>query len=159
MRRHSLSLLRSPRHISGPFATAFARMIHYLSSLPNGKIVLWCYLIWWATTVVHHFDPSPGLWLNSVGISAVIGIALILSVGGLRSATRDGWQTFRLFAMPFCVSSFSSLIKGKGFILVLPPSATEFATAAGLCVAFVVIVIGLRRRRGKLLASVERTPS
>ena len=122
-------------------------VIRYLSSLPNGKVVLWCYLIWWGTTVTYHFDPSPSIWLNSVGISAVIGIALILSVGGLRSAKKDRWQTFRLFAMPFCVSSFSSLIKGKGFILVFPPSASELATAIGLCVAFVAIVIVLRARR------------
>jgi hypothetical protein len=121
--------------------------IRYLSNLPNGKVVLWCYLMWWATTVLHHFDPSPSIWLNSAGISAVIGIALILSVGGLRTATRDRWQTFRLFAMPFCVSSFSTLIKGKGFILVFPPSATELATSVGLCVAFIALVIGLRKAR------------
>lgn len=117
----------------------------YLSNLPSGKVVLWCYLIWWATTVIFHFDPSSGIWLNSIGISVVIGIALILSVGGLQSATEDRWQTFRLFAMPFCVSSFSSLIKGKGFVLVFPPSITELATAVGLCSAFVAIVIGLRK--------------
>lgn len=122
-------------------------VIRYLSSLPNGKVVLWCYLIWWGSTVVHHFDSSPGIWLNSVGISAVIGVALILSVGGLKVARRDSWQTFRLFAMPFCVSSFSSLIKGKGFVLVFPPSASELATAVGLCVAFAVIVMGLRKTR------------
>lgn len=122
-----------------------APITRYLSSLPNGKVVLWCYLIWWGTTVFYHFDPSSSIWLNSVGISAVIGVALILSVGGLKTATKDTWQTFRLFAMPFCVSSFSSLIKGKGFILVFPPSATEMATAVGLCVAFAAIVIGLRK--------------
>lgn len=124
-----------------------APITRYLSSLPNGKVVLWCYLIWWGSTVIHHFDPLPSIWLNSVGISAVIGVALILSVGGIRTATRDRWQTFRLFAMPFCVSSFSSLIKGNGFILVFPPSTTELATAAGLCVVFVAIVLGLRKTR------------
>ena len=124
-----------------------ASLTRYLSSLPNGKLVLWCYLIWWASTVVHHFDPSPSVWLNSVGISAVIGVALVLSVGSLKTAARDGWQTFRLFAMPFCVSSFSSLIKGKGFILVFPPSATELATAVGLCATFAVVVIGLKKAR------------
>jgi hypothetical protein len=118
----------------------------YLSNLPNGKVVLWCYLIWWATTVFHHFDPAPGIWLNSVGISAIIGIALILSVGR-SSATKDHWQTFRLFAMPFCVSSFSSLIKGKGFILVFPPSAWELAIAVGLCVLFITTVFGFRKLR------------
>jgi hypothetical protein len=120
---------------------------HYLSNLSNGKLVLWCYLIWWGATVFHHFDPSPSIWLNSVGISAVIGVALILSVGGFKSATRDRWQTFRLFAMPFCVSSFSSLIKGKGFVLVFPPSVPELATAVGLCAAFSAVVVGLRKAR------------
>jgi hypothetical protein len=120
---------------------------HYLSNLSNGKLALWCYLIWWGATVFHHFDPSPSIWLNSVGISAVIGVALILSVGGFKSATRDRWQTFRLFAMPFCVSSFSSLIKGKGFVLIFPPSVPELATAVGLCAAFSAVVVGLRKAR------------
>jgi hypothetical protein len=117
----------------------------YLAGLSNGKLALWCYLIWWASTVVHHFDPSPSIWLNSVGISAIIGIALILSVWGMSQAAKDRWQTFRLFAMPFCVSSFSSLIKGQGFILVFPPSASELAASIGLCVVFIALVIGLRK--------------
>lgn len=127
-----------------PLASTVAR---YLSRLSGGKLVLWCYLIWWCSTVAHHFDPAPSIWLNSVGISAVIGIALLLSVGGLESATKDRWQTFRLFAMPFCVSSFSSLIKGKGFVLVFPPSTTELATSVGLCLAFYAAVMIIRRVR------------
>ena len=136
-----------------PFSLGASRLpmiaaaTHYLSNLSNGKLVLWCYLIWWGAAVFHHFDPSPSIWLNSVGISAVIGVALILSVGGFKAATRDRWQTFRLFAMPFCVSSFSSLIKGKGFILVFPPSLSELATAVALCTAFAVIVIWLSKSR------------
>lgn len=122
-------------------------VVQYLSRLPNGKLVLWCYLIWWCSTVFHHFDPSPSIWLNSAGISVLIGVALILSVGSFKSATRDRWQTFRLFAMPFCVSSFSSLIKGKGYLLVFPPSAAEWATAVVLCLAFAGLVLGLRRSR------------
>jgi len=130
----------------------FTAVMHYLSNLSNGKLVLWCYLIWWGATVFHHFDPSPSIWLNSVGISAVIGVALILSVGGFKSATRDRWQTFRLFAMPFCVSSFSSLIKGKGFVLIFPPSVPELATAVGLCAAFSAVVVGLRKARRAAIA-------
>lgn len=124
-----------------------ASIVRYLSNLPTGKLVLWCYLIWWASTVFHHFDPSPAIWLNSVGISAVIGVALLLSVGGFKSATENRWQTFRLFAMPFCVSSFSSLIKDKGFILVFPPSPAELLTSVALCLAFAAVVAGFRRTR------------
>ncbi len=120
-------------------------VVQYLSNMSNGKLVLWCYLIWWVSAVTHHFDPSPAIWLNSVGISLVIGFALLLSVGGLKSATRDGWQTCRLFAMPFCVSSFSSLIKGKGFVLIFPPSSGELAVAVSLCVGFAALVITLRK--------------
>jgi hypothetical protein len=123
------------------------QIVGYLCRLSNGKLVLWCYLIWYLNTVLHHFESSPGLWLNSVGISVLIGVALILSVGGSGFAARDPWQTFRLFAMPFCVSSFSSLIKGKGFFLVLPPSAAELATAVGLCAIFATAVVGLRVAR------------
>ncbi len=119
----------------------------YLANLSNGRIVLWCYLIWYLNTVAHHFDPSPGIWLNSAGVSAVIGAGLILSVGGKSPVAADGWQIFRLFAMPFCVSSFSSLIKGKGFILFVPPSAHELAISAGLCASFVAVAIGLRKGR------------
>lgn len=124
--------------------TALAR---YFAELPNGRIVLWCYLIWYLVTLAHHFDPAPAIWLNSAGISVLIGFALLLSVGGLKRAAADKWQTFRLFAMPFCVSSFASLIKGKGFVLVLPPSASELAQSAGACVLFTATVLLLRRRR------------
>lgn len=124
-------------------------MIRYLATLPPGKQVLWCYLIWWSVTVAFHFDPSPQIWLNSVGISAVIGIALMLSVS--RGPAPDRWQTFRLFAMPFCVSSFSSLIKGQGFVLIVPPRAIELVVALLACAAFVVIV-GVVKWRQRVVA-------
>jgi len=113
-------------------------MIRYLVNLPKGKMVLWCYLLWYVVTVAFHFDPSPQIWLNSVGISAVIGIALMLSVA--RGPAPDRWQTFRLFAMPFCVSSFSSLIKGQGFVLIIPPRAVELAAAVLACACFIALV-------------------
>lgn len=108
-------------------------------------MVLWCYLIWYLVTVVNHFDPNPRLWLNSLGISVLIGAALVLSVG--RSSLRNSsvWVTFRLFIMPFCVSSFASLIKGKGFLLVIPPTLTELATSLGACVAFIMLVVVIKR--------------
>lgn len=120
-------------------------VLNYFATVPNGKLVLWCYLIWWGSTVFHHFDPAPGLWLNSLGISVVIGVALILSVGGLNSATQNKWQTFRLFAMPFCVSSFAALIKDKQFIFIFPPSLAEVLTTASFCLVFVIAVLVLRR--------------
>ncbi len=108
-------------------------------------MILWCYLIWYLVTVFHHFDPSPRIWLNSLGISAVIGVALLLSLNSNRSGRRDPWETFRLFLMPFCVSSFSSLIKGQGFILVIPPRRSELAVSLATCAAFASSVYCLKR--------------
>jgi len=120
-------------------------VLRYFASLSAGKIALWCYLIWYLVTVVNHFDPAPTIWLNSLGISAVIGVALLLSVSKENSRKADPWQTFRLFLMPFCVSSFSSLIKGRGYILIVPPRLSEQVTSVGLCVAFILFVGVLKR--------------
>ena len=119
--------------------------LRYLSELKPGKVTLWCYLIWYLVTVVAHFDASPAIWLSSAGISAIVGVALLLSVRGESGASPDWWQTFRLFMMPFCVSSFSALIKGQGFILVLPSRATELSLSIALCAAFVLFVHALKK--------------
>jgi len=129
--------------------------MRYFAQLTPGRIALWCYLIWYLVTVVTHFDPSPALWLNSLGISAIIGVALMLSVnpassGGQQgtsgaASTRNRWQTFRLFLMPFCVSSFAALIKGQGYVLVFPARSVELFWSVGLCAAFVVLVLLLRK--------------
>lgn len=118
--------------------------IQYFAKLSTGKIILWCYLIWYLVTLAYYLDTNPMLWLNSLGISVVIGIGLMLSVNGNPMARPDGWQTFRLFLMPFCVSSFSSLIKGQGFILILPPRLSEQLVLIGLCTAFVLWVLLLK---------------
>lgn len=123
--------------------------LRYLAALPAGKTVLWCYLLWYLVTVIHHFDPTPAIWLNSLGIGAVIGCALLLSVGG---KSPDRWQTFRLFMMPFGVSSFSSLIKGQGFMLVVSPDPAELAAALGACAAFVLLVLAVKRATARRLA-------
>ncbi len=119
--------------------------LSYLSELTSGKTALWCYLIWYLVTVVAHFDNSPGLWLTSLGISVVIGIALLLSVQLAPGVVRNRWQTFRLFLMPFCVSSFSALIKGQGYYLVLPSQPLELGLSVSLCGFFVLLVLGLKR--------------
>ncbi len=118
-------------------------MLRYFASLSIGKTVLWCYLLWYLITVVSYFDPSRAIWLNSLGISAVVGFALMLSVGGI-SSRKERWQTFRLFLMPFCVSSFSSLIKGKGYVLLIPPDRTVLLLSVGACVTFVIFVQSLK---------------
>jgi len=120
--------------------------VRYFANLAPGKIALWCFLIWYLATVIHHFDATPAIWLHALGISAIIGVALYLSVREPGKPPPDNWTTLRLFLMPFCVSSFSSLIKGKGFVLIFPPSLHENAMALAACALFVVFVVIVRLR-------------
>jgi len=119
--------------------------VRYLANLTGGRIALWCFLLWYLATVIHHFDPAPAIWLNALGISFIIGIALYLSVREPGKPPPDRWTVLRLFMMPFCVSSFSSLIKGQGFVLVFPPDLHELAVSLAACVLFLALVIGLKR--------------
>jgi hypothetical protein len=113
-------------------------LIRYLAGLNAARTILWCYLIWYLATVVLYFDPSPALWLTSIGISAIMGYALWLSaVNSPTGRIEIGrWQLFRLYMAPFAVSSFAALIKGKGFFLVVFPTLKENAIAAGGCLLF-----------------------
>jgi hypothetical protein len=119
--------------------------LRYLSALKPGKIVLWCFLIWYLATVFHHFDATPSIWLNALGISAIIGVALYLSVREPGRPPPDRWTIMRLLLMPFCVSSFSQLIKGKGFVLIFPPSVHEIAVSLAACAVFVFAVAVIKR--------------
>jgi hypothetical protein len=116
----------------------------YLATLSPGRQVLWCYLIWYLVMAGSHFEPLPSLWLTALGISAIMGVALFLafSAPGHRP---DKWHVMRLFLIPFCVASFSALVKGKGFILVFSPSLAENALALGLCAALVAACALARR--------------
>jgi hypothetical protein len=122
----------------------------YFANLTTGRIVLWCYLIWYLVVLFHYFDPSLRIWLTSLGLSAIIGTALYISTTA-QGNKLGRWQIARLYLMPFCVSSFSALVKGKRFILVFSPQPAEILLALGLCAAFCVAVWGLkkasRRRR------------
>jgi hypothetical protein len=128
---------------------AHVRLVRYLQNLSTGRMVLWCYLIWWVVSITHHFDPSPRIWLTSLGLSGIIGLALILSTRSSSSAgtKMDPWVVFRLFLMPFCVSSFAALVKDAGYILVFPPSLWENVTGGALIAAFLLIVRMVKARR------------
>ncbi|NJO73735.1 MAG: hypothetical protein HC833_08225 [Leptolyngbyaceae cyanobacterium RM1_406_9] len=115
-------------------------LIQYFYEIKLNKAILWCYLIWYVVIVYFYFDPSPKIWTNAVGISAVIGTALLLSVSSGRSNQRDYWQTFRLYLMPFCVSSFSALIKDQGFIIIISPKLGETLVAMLWCGLFLLVV-------------------
>ena len=124
-------------------------LVRYLAGLSAGRGLLWCYFLWYLVVLVRYFDPDPRLWLTSLGMSAIVGVALYVSTTA--SAGVQGglgfWPTVRLFMMPFCVSSFAALAKGKGFVLVFPTRASDLLWAAGLVMLFAVTVLAVKRTR------------
>ena len=125
------------------------KILHYLASLSKGRLVLWCYFVWYLVVLVRYFDPSPRLWLTSLGLSLIVGFALFLSTtsASLGTLKLERWPIIRLFMMPFCVSSFSALVKGKGFFLIFSPDPNEILIAVGLCALLCGVVAVLKRRR------------
>jgi hypothetical protein len=115
----------------------------YLASLTAGRLLLWCYFLWYLVVLARYFDPDPRLWLTSFGMSLIIGIALYVSTTAASSVQGPLglWPTVRLFMMPFCVSSFAALVKGKGFYLVFSPRPADLLWGAGLVGAFVATVV------------------
>ncbi len=124
--------------------------MRYFATLPAGKLILWCYLVWYLFFAGRYFDPNRNLWLTSLGISGVIGVALFIGTApdGGAGFKLGRWQVFRLFLTPFCVSSFSALVKGRGFFLIFSPRMAENYVALGLCAAFCAFVAGVKLSRG-----------
>ena len=119
------------------------RIRRYLAALSGPRLVLWCYLLWYLVVLVRYFDPNLRLWLTSLGLSLIVGIALVLNARSGSGQTRipvrlDAWATARFFMAPFCVSSFAALVKDRGFILVFSPRAGEVAMGIAICGVFVL---------------------
>ncbi len=131
-------------------------LTRYLANLSRGRLVLWCYFIWYLVVLVRYFDASARLWLTSLGISAIIGAALFINTTRTGSDTvkLEPWQIFRLFLTPFCVSSFSALVKNHGFVLIFSPKPFEILLGAGLC-ALLCIGVFLARHRARQSVSTE----
>ena len=125
-------------------------LIQYLYKIKLDKAILWCYLIWYLVVIYFYFDPSLKIWTNSIGISAVIGTGLIFSVSSGKTSDRSRLQIFRLYLMPFCVSSFSALIKGQGFIVVVSPKIEETLVAVSCCVLFLAVVLVVKLTKSKI---------
>ncbi len=123
-------------------------LIRYLTNLSNGRLILWCYFIWYLVVLVRYFEPNVRLWLTSLGLSFIIGIALFISTAtaGTTRVKLERWQVIRLFLMPFCVSSFSALVKGKSFVLIFSPKPVELLAAVGFCALLCGVVTVLKRR-------------
>ena len=120
------------------------KMIRYLKQLDAARTLLWCYLIWYLVTAVQYFDPEPMIWFNALGIGLIVGFALKLGVSGMGQWTVAPWQTFRLFATPFCVSSFAMLTVNQGYYLIIPPDTTTLVVSLAGCAVFVLLATMLR---------------
>ena len=125
--------------------------VRYLADLSAGRVLLWCYFLWYLVIAARYFDPDPRLWLTSLGMALLIGVALYVSTtasAGVRG--RLGfWPTARLFMMPFCVSSFAALVKGKNFLLIFSPRAADLLWGAGLCAGFVAAALAAKALCGR----------
>lgn len=132
----------------GGMRDANVMLTRYLANLSKGRLVLWCYFIWYVVVLVRYFDASVRIWLTSLGLSAIIGTALFISTAktGAARVELERWQIFRLFLTPFCVSSFSALVKGRGFVLVFSPKPSEILLGAGLCALLCVVVFFAKYR-------------
>jgi hypothetical protein len=124
-----------------------SKLTAYFAQLSPGKTILWCYLIWYMVTLLFYFDPAPNLWLNALGIALIVGFALVLSVNGFSDPGILSWQSTRLFLLPFCVSSFSALVKDQGFILIMPPALIPQIASVGACLLFMGFVYQQKRLR------------
>jgi hypothetical protein len=122
-------------------------LVAYLRDLNAARAVLWCYLIWYLGALIPCFDPSPTLWLSSLGISVIIGTGLYLSTAyaGPTKTQLAPFQIFRLYLMPLCVSSFAALIKGHGFVLVLHPTLAGNLRPLFACAVFLSLVRAAKR--------------
>ncbi len=122
-------------------------MHNYLRAMPTSIQILWCYVIWYFVMALYYFDSNPALWSNSLGISIIVGIALVLATGPITVVRfrQQFWQVIRLFLCPFCVSSFSALTKNKGFLLILSSQSKENFAAGTLCGIFFIIVLIIKK--------------
>jgi hypothetical protein len=120
-------------------------LFHYLAQLTSIKRILWCYLLWYLVILVQYFDADLRMWLTSLGISLIVGTANNLNAfASLNKGKRDPWMIMRFFMAPFCVASFSGMVKGKGFILIFPPSIMETALLLAPCLLFWSVCAGCR---------------
>ena len=119
----------------------------YLSQLSINKIILWSYLIWYLVISIIYFDTNLNLWGTSFGVGVIVYAALMLSTGDLTWSRihLHYWESFRLFFIPFCVSSFSGLVKGYGFILIFSPIFEENILAISVILLFIGIVLIIKK--------------
>jgi len=125
----------------------FKPVIEYVKQLRFDKLLLWSYLLWYLSIGIIYFDSSPKLWSTALGIALIVGIALVLSTAGwpIDIKKLDRWQTMRLFFIPFCVSSYSLLIKDKDCFFIFPPDLRTNGIALSVIFSFLGMVVLIQK--------------
>lgn len=123
-------------------------LLHYFRNLKIQTLILWCYLIWYFAIIFLYFDSSPKLWASALGISCIIGFALVLSTQQ-KGIKQDIWGKIRLFVFPFCVSSYSATIKDYDFVLIFPNNKEHLLIASFSCLLFLFLIGSIKRLPNK----------
>lgn len=126
-----------------------AKLLNYFKNIRTKQTVLWCYLVWYATIISLYFEASIKLWASSIGISAIIGFALMLSTNQ-QGANQNIWGKIRLFLFPFCVSSYSATIKDSGFILLFPSNLLHLSISIINCLLFILMIWVIKRMPSRI---------
>lgn len=117
--------------------------LKYFKNITTQKIILWCYLVWYLTIISIYFEASLKLWTSSIGISLIIGFALILST--IQQGIKQNiWVKIRLFLFPFCVSSYSATIKDYDFILLFPSNLLHLSISILNCLLFLLTIFCIK---------------
>ena len=118
---------------------------------------LWFSLSWYITVVASHSPSSlpASVWTNAAILSAIVGTILNFNAFSaaashvvLPSWLRANPFAFaRFFAIPFCVSSYSSMVIARGsseFVSIFPRSPDGIGLAVGCSCGVVIIGVSAR---------------
>jgi hypothetical protein len=117
-------------------------LLRYFAGLDVSRMILWSYVIWWLAMVSYYFRSEVRLWITSLGIGLVVGLALMLCTGPVsRLRFRDRfWESMRLFICPFMVSSFSAVVAGNNFALIFSSQWMENVITLCAIALFLMLV-------------------
>lgn len=121
--------------------------LSYLARLETRRLLLWSAFIWYAVTMARHATADPRVWLGAAGIAAVVGVMLTANAIPAGGSWREPgfWPTLRFFLIPFCVASFSSVMREVGLVVIFPRHLPDNLWAGGAVGAFWLLCAAARQ--------------
>lgn len=124
---------------------------------------LWALASWYASVMVVHAASTPAhTWWTALVVCAIVGTALNANAysaaapgtAAVQWATHNPCTVARFFLIPFCVSSYSSVVASAGdtlFVSVFPRDRNTLvaATCASVGAALLVAAVYSLLARGK----------